>query len=68
MAERFYTRDEAIQIIREKTGAPISKSTIDKRGPTPDRWYGNRCLYTEPTLMTWAQSIISDKPSKLSAA
>jgi hypothetical protein len=65
LSKRFLTRRQAVVHIRETYGVPVSKSTITKRPPKADAYYGNRELYTEPTLKKYAGTLISEKPNKL---
>jgi hypothetical protein len=65
LSKKYLTRRQAVVHIREKYGVPVSKSTIDKRPPKPDAYYGNRELFTEPTLKKYAGALISDKPNRL---
>jgi hypothetical protein len=69
-SEKMLTRRAAVEYIRKELGIPISKSTIDKSRmlhgkPQPDGFYGNRELFSEPTLRAYALSIVTTKPTKL---
>jgi hypothetical protein len=61
--DRFYTRQEAVQFLRE-LGYPVSLVTINKkaapsvgRGPKVDRWFGRRPLSTGRTWLGWIESL-----------
>jgi hypothetical protein len=60
MTERLYTRDEAVELIKNTLGIPIRKSALEKNGPRIAKWYGRIALYTEPELLFWAQAFLSD--------
>jgi hypothetical protein len=63
--KKYFTRRQSVTHIREMYGVPVSKSTFDKRPPEPDAFYGNRALYTGPTLKKYAGDLITDRPNRL---
>jgi len=62
MAEKFFTRKQAIELLNDR-GYPVTLTFWEKSGPEPDQWFGNRSLYLETTLTTWAQSFLTTKPA-----
>jgi hypothetical protein len=57
------TIDAAVELVREKTGVPITKSRIHKdsaRGiaPPPDAVYGRRYLWRPEKILAYAQTLI----------
>ena len=58
------TRDQIVEVTRQKLGIPIAKSTIDKAamdgsGPQPAARYGKKFLYRESVALAWARTLIS---------
>jgi hypothetical protein len=63
--EKLFTRKDALNYIKDKFGIPVSGSTIDKRPPQPDRFYGKKQLYSGATLDAYALTLIREKPGKV---
>jgi hypothetical protein len=62
-APPLVTIDEAVKLVREKTGVPITKSRIHKDSaagvaPPPDAVYGRRYLWRPEKILAYAQSLI----------
>jgi hypothetical protein len=60
----YLTRDALAVFLQEK-GFPIAKGTLDQRaskgtGPTPEKYWGNRPLYTRKGGLAWAKSRLRD--------
>jgi hypothetical protein len=53
------------KLFTRKFGIPVSGSTIDKRPPQPDRFYGKKQLYSGATLDAYALTLIREKPGKV---
>ncbi len=58
------TRDQIVEVVNEKLGIPVKKSTIEKAamngtGPKPHVRYGNALLYKESVALAWALTLIS---------
>jgi hypothetical protein len=63
MACKYLTRAQLVELVRDKTGIPITASRFDKdamlgTAPKPAAFYGRRHLYTEEQGLAWAQSLI----------
>jgi len=57
------TIDDAVTLIRERTGIPIPKSRLHKDSaagiaPRPDAIYGRRYLWRPERILAYAQSLI----------
>src|SRR5262249_1431667 len=57
------TIDAAVELVREKTGVPITKSRIHKDSaagiaPPPDAVYGRRYLWRPEKILAYAQTLI----------
>jgi hypothetical protein len=69
MAVKYLTRRTGIEFIKNKFGVPFSKSILDKSRmhgePKPDKYYGNKELFTEKTFTDYALTLLSDEPVKL---
>ena len=62
-SEPYLTRQEAVRVIREVTGIPVTDSRIDKaamrgQGPKPIAQYGRRFLYRKTDVIEWALSLV----------
>ena len=69
---KMLTRRDVPPYVRAKFGIPVTKSTIDKSRmkydePKPDGFYGNKELFTEPTIDEFALSLVTKEPAKLIA-
>jgi hypothetical protein len=63
----YRTRREACDYLQAR-GYPIAFSTLQKlcalgEGPEPAAWWGQRPLYTDPGLDTWAEARCRRTPS-----
>jgi len=57
------TIDAAVELVRERTGVPITKSRIHKDSaagiaPPPDAVYGRRYLWRPEKILAYAQTLI----------
>jgi hypothetical protein len=57
------TIDAAVELVREKTGVPITKSRIHKDSaagiaPPPDAIYGRHYLWRPEKILAYAQGLI----------
>ena len=62
--EKYLTRAALVQLVNEKLGIPLKKSTVDKdthygRGPKPVAKYGPKDLYTLEESLRYGRSKIS---------
>ena len=65
---RYLTRRAALPYVNEKHGIPVKKSTIDKKPPRADAFYGKVELYYPETIDDWAlKELVGDKKFKLGA-
>jgi hypothetical protein len=65
------TRQQMAAFLNEN-GFPLSQPTLNKlcaasvnRGPQPKGWLGKRPLYAPDEALAWAQSMLTEGPSKL---
>jgi hypothetical protein len=66
---RLVTIDAAVELVREKTGIPITKSRIHKDSaagiaPPPDAVYGRRYLWRPEKILAYAQTLIKPRSSE----
>jgi hypothetical protein len=60
---RLVTIDAAVELVRERTGVPITKSRIHKDSaagiaPPPDAVYGRRYLWRPEKILAYAEALI----------
>jgi hypothetical protein len=58
---QYVTRRGGVELVRQKTGIPLSKSTVDKdchlgRGPKPVAKYGPKHLYEPEEFLRYARA------------
>jgi hypothetical protein len=63
------TIDAAVELVREKTGVPITKSRIHKDSaagiaPPPDAVYGRRYLWQPEKILAYAQTLIKRREAR----
>jgi hypothetical protein len=62
--ERYVTRREGVELVKQQLGIPLTKSVVDKdahlgRGPKPAALYGHVHLYTPEEFLRYARNRIT---------
>jgi hypothetical protein len=68
--ECLYTRTELVQLIKDETGAPLTKSHLGKDaakgiGPKPAAYFGRVHLYTRDEGLRYARELMTSRPRAL---
>jgi len=63
----YVTADDAVMLVREKTGIPFTRSRLHKdsmRGiaPKPAAVYGNRYLWRPEDVLRYAKTLVKAPP------
>src|ERR1700740_2092644 len=69
MASEFMTREQAVALLNEELGIPMSLSRMNKlcalkRGPPVAAKYGRRDLHTPPDVRAWGLTLLQLVPSR----